>query len=61
VRQYSIGSDETVEPVMDIPAANYIRSSDNRVELSLRASALATFSAQGFEEQIDFVNILVHD
>jgi hypothetical protein len=61
VRQYSIGSAETVEPVMDIPAANYIRLSDNRVELSLRASALATFSALGFEEQIDFVNILVHD
>jgi hypothetical protein len=61
VRQYSIGSAETVEPVMDIPAANYIRLSDNRVELSLRSSAVATFSAQGFEQQTDFVNILVHD
>jgi len=61
VHQYSIGTTETVEPVSNIPAANYIRASDDRIELSLRSSALATFSIQGFEAQHDFVNVLVHD
>jgi len=61
VHQYSIGSTETVEPVLNIPSANYIRAGDNRIDLSLRSSALATFSIQGFEAQHDFVNVLVHD
>lgn len=50
-----------VEPVLDIPAANHVRAADDRVEVSLRTSALVTFTASGFEAQQDFVNVLVRE
>ena len=61
VHQYNIGPTETVEPVSDIPAASYIRASDDRVEVSLRSVVFATFSALGFEAQHDFINVLVRE
>jgi len=59
VHQYPIGTVEQTERVTGISAANRVRSSDGRIELSIRASVFATFSAQGFDLFLDHVGIAV--
>jgi len=57
VHQFPLGTLELRETAPGIPASNLVRSSDGRIEASLRASMLATFSIQGFDWFIDQVAI----
>lgn len=57
VHQYAIGFTEAVETIEGISAANRVRASDGRIELSLRLSVFATFSALGFDAFTDQVVI----
>lgn len=59
VHQYPIGQTETTEEVLGIAAANFIRASDGAIELSMRQSVVATFSANGFDSFTDLVEITV--
>jgi hypothetical protein len=57
VHVYSIGTAETAEVVRDIAAANRVRPSDGRIELSIRQVVITTFSAAGFDTFVDDVGI----
>jgi len=57
VHQYSIGATEIVETIENVPALNRVRASDGRIELSIRQSAVATFSITGFISSTDQVVI----
>ncbi len=59
VHQYAIGTAEIAETIANVPAASRVRSSDGRIEVSIRHSTLATFSPLGFESLIDLVEIMV--
>ena len=60
VDQFTLGTTEIVHNVSDIPAADYVRSSDGRVELSIRQIVVATFSLSGFQTRIDQVVVDVN-
>ncbi len=57
IHLYPIGTTETAEVVRDIAAANRVRTSDDRIELSIRQFMVATFSAGGFDTFVDHVGI----
>jgi hypothetical protein len=57
VHQYPIGFTEAVETITGIDATNRVRASDGRIEVSLRHSVFATFSALGFDSFTDQVAI----
>jgi photosystem II stability/assembly factor-like uncharacterized protein len=59
VHQYAIGTTEALEEVTGVAAANFVRQTDGAIELSVRPSALVTFSAQGFDAFFDLVEIVV--
>jgi len=59
VHQYPIGTTESTVLMPDLSAMDRVRPSDGRIEVSLRASMLATFSAQGFDLFLDHVEIAV--
>jgi len=62
VHTYALGNQEKTEFVENVPdGANYIRASDDRIELSLRQSVFATFSILGFDSFLDFVGIEVEE
>jgi len=61
VYQYAIGSTETVESVEGIDATDRVRASDGRIELSIRQSVVATFTATGFDSFTDQVEIMVDE
>jgi len=60
VHQYPIGSTEIIETIEDVSAANRVRASDGRIELSIRQSTITTFTVQGFDSFTDHVVIAVH-
>jgi len=60
VHQYPIGSTEVVASIENVPAANRVRQSDGRIELSIRQSVIATFTVFGFDSFTDQVMIAVH-
>lgn len=53
VGQFDLGTSETVEMLEGIDATDYVRASDNRIELSLKHIVVATFTASGFDSFID--------
>jgi hypothetical protein len=57
VDQFSVGTTELVHTTHGAPAADRVRASDDRIELSLRYSVVATFSLAGFGASLDFVGI----
>jgi len=57
VHQYPIGSTESIETINGIDATDRIRQTDGRILLSIRNSAVATFSAAGFDSFTDHVVI----
>jgi len=59
VHQYPIGTTETVEGIEDVNAANRVRQSDGRIELSIRQSVVTTFTVMGFDSYTDQVLISV--
>jgi hypothetical protein len=59
VHQYPMGTSETIEVIAHLSAANRVRTPDGRIELSMRASMMATFSALGFDFFTDHVGIAV--
>jgi DNA-binding beta-propeller fold protein YncE len=59
VHQYPIGTTEIVASVEGINAANRVRTSDGRIELSIRQSVAATFSTDWFNSLTDWVRIEV--
>jgi V8-like Glu-specific endopeptidase len=59
VAQFAIGATEQTFTVDDIAATNRIRLSDGRIELRARASVLVTFSAAGFRNFTDLVEMTV--
>jgi len=61
VHQFSFGTSEAIEQVQGIAAGSYIRPSDERIQMSLRSSILATFSALGFVAEHDEVAILMRN
>ncbi len=60
IAQFAIGQSEQMFQGSGAPAADYIRSSDDRIELSARLSVIATFSVNGFRGFIDQVAIDVN-
>ncbi len=61
VHQHPLGSNEVTESLEDIIAANRVRPSDGRIELSVRQSVIIVFSVSGFDSLTDHVQILVRD
>ncbi len=61
VHQYALGTTDAMETVEGISAAGHVRPSDGRIELSLRSSVMATFTAFGFTAAHDLVEVLVRD
>jgi len=59
VHQYPIGTVETVNAIADVSAANRVRQSDGRIELSIRQSVMVVFTAAGFDSFTDQVVIEV--
>jgi len=57
VGQYPIGMTESVQVIEGVSAANRVRPSDRRIELSFRQSTVATFSASGFVSSSDHVQV----
>jgi hypothetical protein len=55
--QYPIDTAETIQSFLGVSAADRVRQSDRRVELSFRQSTVVTFSAQGFVTSIDHVQV----
>jgi len=59
VHQYSIGTTEIIESIDNVPAANRVRTSDGRIEISIRQSVVTTFTVMGFDSFTDQVAISV--
>lgn len=58
-RQSPIGFPEVQHVVRNIPAANYIRADDGRIEVAVHQYVVAAFSALGFDSSIDRIEISV--
>ncbi len=58
VHNYNVGVPETIQEVLGIDAATFVRPSDGRIEVSVFQSVLATFSAQGFDSFTDWVEVV---
>jgi len=59
VHQYPVGTTEAVESITDLPATSYIDQGTGEIIMRLRYSAVATFSAAGFDAFIDQTAISV--
>ncbi len=59
VGQYPVGTTEVVRTLTGINATNRVRASDGRIELALRQSVVATFTAMGFDSFFDHVQVTV--
>lgn len=55
IATHTITNTETVEVFSGINPTNFLRASDRRVELSVRHSVIATFTALGFDSFFDHV------
>jgi len=55
IHQFALSTVDAVEAVYDVPGANRVRTSDQRIEMQLSASTLSTFSIVGFDASIDHV------
>jgi len=60
VGQFGIGQTEQLFTVNGANAANRIRQSDGRIEVSARMSVVATFAATGFRCFVDWVDVQVN-
>ncbi|MGI9014971.1 MAG: choice-of-anchor J domain-containing protein [Phycisphaerales bacterium] len=60
VHQYTLGTTETTENINGIAAANRVRSSDGRIEVSIKQVVIATFSVSGFQTYFDRVGVDVN-
>lgn len=58
VATFPVGNTETAVVIEGVNAPEHLRAKDGRIELTLRKSVLATFTALGFESRVDVVNIL---
>ncbi|MGI9015067.1 MAG: hypothetical protein ACR2GY_12595 [Phycisphaerales bacterium] len=59
VHTYILGTTETRETASVTPAAQFVRSSDGRIELSMKTVVIATFSTSGFRVEVDHVEMSV--
>lgn len=59
VHQYPVPTVERIENVLGVSSQNRVRASDGRIELSVRKSALVTFTASGFDAHFDWIEIMV--
>jgi len=57
IRQFNTESADSPEPLLDIPAANYVRASDGRIEVRIRQTSLTTFQISGFDSEFDRISI----
>ena len=61
IHAYTLGTSEMRETTSVANAAQYIRASDGRIELSLKSVVVATFSLSGFQAEIDQVEVTTTD
>ncbi|MGI9015064.1 MAG: hypothetical protein ACR2GY_12580 [Phycisphaerales bacterium] len=59
VHSYVLGTTEMRETASVTPAAQYVRSADGRIELSMKTVVVATFSTSGFRQEVDHIEINV--
>ncbi len=59
MHQYPIGLSEATEVIANVPAANRVRASDGRIELSLRQAVVIVFTVNGFDSFTDWVEFAV--
>jgi hypothetical protein len=59
VHQSSLGRTERVIESLDVSAANRVRMTDGRIDVSIRQTLLASFSTDGFVSLTDFVKVTV--
>jgi hypothetical protein len=57
VASYSIGTTESTFTVDDVPAADHVRASDGRLDLSIKHVVMATFSLAGFDSYFDLAAV----
>ncbi|MGI9015065.1 MAG: FG-GAP repeat domain-containing protein [Phycisphaerales bacterium] len=57
VHSYILGTTELRETASVTPAAQFVRSADGRIELSMKTVVIATFSTSGFRIEVDQVAI----
>lgn len=57
VSQYAVGNVEMIHEVTGLNAANFVRAGDGAIELHIRNSVIATFTALGFDSYLDHVAI----
>lgn len=57
IGEYGLTNTDAVETIEGIPAANFIRAGDERIELGMRHIVVAVFTALGFESRIDHITL----
>ena len=57
VHTYTLGTTEIRETAIVSEAADYVRASDGRIELSVKSVVVATFSLSGFIAEIDQITV----
>lgn len=57
IQAFTLTNQDALHEINEIDATNFVRSSDGRIEMSIKHVVIATFSAIGFDSYFDLVEI----
>ena len=61
IGSYGLNNSDTTNTIADEDATDHIRSSDQRIEVTVKHVIIATFSLSGFQSRFDLVEVVPHN